>query len=840
MIQFNLDTSDPDAAASPFSVSVIGIGGSGTNVIDKISLEGMSCADLVSLNCDARSLNTSMANTKVQLGKSLTQGLGCGGDPELGAEAALDSADEIRTLLTGRNMVFICVGLGGGTGSGAAPVVARMAREAGAFVVIFATLPFFFEGRRRSNQANVALSDLRKYANALITFENDRMGELVVPKKGVQEAFELADKIIGQSVRAVTSLVTQKGLIHIGMDDLVTALRNTDSRCLFGFGLAKGENRAVEALSLALKSPLLDRGQMLAGARNVLVHICGGATLTLFEIETMMRELGKHVHDDAQILFGAANDNRLAESLSVTILTSLNKQGSGIETAAPAVSHTELTSSAPRTAVQAIAAPVAVATEPAPVQAAAVELLAMPAPVQAVAVEMPVIPVMPAEPAPALRTLVPVAQEIDLFSDIPVLPVSTPASILIAEPVPEPMAIAKQESEQEQEKDPEQESVTLLETITVPVHEPASIPVLAIEVPAVVDLPLVVSSVPEAEEAPVSVEPEEIQAADPVPVPVQITASGDDEIPTMVIASPERRAPVPVGPAIEVVAPVALVAPAVAPPPGPAAAAPLLIDIPALVPAAASKRTALPPRRPVVAPPVPSPVLGEEELSKRSYDETQPLTIPSNISTESYTPTPAITPPVITPPVKKLAPESTGGDAEAYEAPPQAVAPAAPEAPEPVIRLSKIPPPASRPRPASEPEPATRNETAPAARRFVLSDIIKREPKTPPPPEPDVEYIAPDEAAPARPLLVRPSPRRNAPDFDSIGPILPISAGRNAPAPSPFTVTKPPARETMPTQQQTFDERLQPVSTGSRFDRAKPTVEEGEDLDVPTFLRRKR
>ena len=255
MIPFNLDSAAAKPAAAPFSVSVIGIGGSGTNVIDKIALEGMPGADLVSMNCDARSLQSSMAGTKIQLGKSLTQGLGCGGDPELGAEAAMGSQPEIREMLTGRNMVFLCVGLGGGTGSGAAPVIARMAREAGAFVVVFATLPFAFEGRRRSNQAGVALQDLRKYANALVTFENDRMGELVVPKKGVQEAFELADKIIGQSVRAVTSLVTQPGLISIGMDDLITALRNTDSRCLFGYGQAKGENRAVEALALALKSP---------------------------------------------------------------------------------------------------------------------------------------------------------------------------------------------------------------------------------------------------------------------------------------------------------------------------------------------------------------------------------------------------------------------------------------------------------------------------------------------------------------------------------------------------------------------------------------------------------
>lgn len=324
MIEFHTDTSAAADGEQEFAVSVIGIGGAGANVIDRIALDGMPGTDLICMNCDVRALTTSMAGRKVQLGRNLTQGLGCGGDPELGLEAAMSSSQEIRELLAGRSMIFLSVGLGGGTGSGAAPYVARLAREAGAFVVVFATLPFSFEGRRRMNQAVAALQELRKHANALVTFENDRMGELIVPRKGVQEAFETADRIIGQSIRAVTSLVTQPGLIRIGMDDLITALRNTDSRCLFGFGQAKGENRGVEALNLALKSPLLDRGQMLSNARNVLVHVCGGTNVTLYEIETLMRELSRHVHEDAQILFGAATDTRLNEHLSVTIITSLS------------------------------------------------------------------------------------------------------------------------------------------------------------------------------------------------------------------------------------------------------------------------------------------------------------------------------------------------------------------------------------------------------------------------------------------------------------------------------------------------------------------------------------
>ena len=339
MLEFNLEGNTAAQNAENFAVSVVGIGGSGSNVLDRIALEGMPGAELICLASDIRVLNNSMATQKLQLGAKLTQGLGAGGDPELGLEAAQASEVAIRDMFKGKSMIFICTGLGGGTGSGAAPYVAKLAREAGAFVVVFATLPFSFEGRRRQKQATIALDDLRQQANALITFENDRMGELVVPKKGIQEAFQLADRVIGQSVRAVTSLVTQPGIIRIGMDDLMTALRergpglsvrsvrNTDSRCLFGYGQAKGENRALEALSAALKSPLLDRGQLLAKASNVLVHVCGGQNMSLFEIQTLMGELNKHVGEDAHLLFGAAVDPKLGDHLSVTVLTSLAKEG---------------------------------------------------------------------------------------------------------------------------------------------------------------------------------------------------------------------------------------------------------------------------------------------------------------------------------------------------------------------------------------------------------------------------------------------------------------------------------------------------------------------------------
>lgn len=325
MLEYKRDDAERSTEISPLSVKVVGIGGAGANVLDRIALEGMDGAELISMNTDVRGLSTSVANSKIQLGRTLTQGLAAGGDPELGQQAAEEAEAEIRAALQNSGMVFICAGLGGGTGSGAAPYIAKIAREEGAFVVAFVTVPFSFEGKRRLQQASDALRQLEIYANALVTFDNDRMGDLVLPKEGIQQAFTAADQIISQSVRAVTSLVTQPGLIRIGMDDLLTALRNHNSRCLFGFGQAKGENRAQEALARALKSPLLDKGQLLKHAGNAIVQVTGGDSMTLYEVEILMNEVGKHVRDSAQILFGVSADAKLTDSLTVTILSSVQE-----------------------------------------------------------------------------------------------------------------------------------------------------------------------------------------------------------------------------------------------------------------------------------------------------------------------------------------------------------------------------------------------------------------------------------------------------------------------------------------------------------------------------------
>lgn len=383
MIEYNQSEQGEFSDSSEFGVKVIGVGGAGANVLDRMALEGSDDAELLTLNTDVRALSTSVSSQKIQLGATLLKGMGAGGDPSLGKQAALEAVDEIRKAVRSSKMVFVCVGLGGGTGSGAAPEVCRVAREEGVFLVVFATMPFTFEGERRMEQARDALKTISRYANAVITFDNDRMGELIVPKDGVAAAFGAADKIISQSIRATMNVVFRPGIIRIGMDDLLSALDAEDSRCLFGYGVAKGDNRAHEALEQAMKCPLLDRGKLLSDARSVLVQVAGGDTMTLFEVQLVMEELSKHVGKGTQILFGTGTDKRLGNSLTVTILSSISGPGAASvareekeAAAAPAISLGM--AAAPDTEMTQPILPVALA--PAPVEA--LPVVEEPAPVE--------------------------------------------------------------------------------------------------------------------------------------------------------------------------------------------------------------------------------------------------------------------------------------------------------------------------------------------------------------------------------------------------------------------------------------------------------------------------
>lgn len=328
MVQLNRQYDRENHTGEPIHVKVVGVGGAGSNILDRVMLDGIDAADIVAINTDVQSLTASVAAHKVQIGRNLTRGLGSGGDPELGYAAAEEATDEIRSVLQGGNVIFVCSGLGGGTGSGAAPYVSQIAKEENALVLGFVALPFSFEGRRRCAQAEASLARLRSVCDAVVCFENDRMAEITLPRMGIHEAFAAADLTISQSIRSVTGVLQRPGLLHIGFDDICSVLRNGDARALFGYGEAEGENRALDALGKALKNPLMNRGALLEETYHAIVHICGGTNVTLGEVQIIMEELNRHINDQTQLFMGIGIETRMGSRLSVSILSSL---GNGAE-----------------------------------------------------------------------------------------------------------------------------------------------------------------------------------------------------------------------------------------------------------------------------------------------------------------------------------------------------------------------------------------------------------------------------------------------------------------------------------------------------------------------------
>ena len=360
MVQLNSQYGREEKTNETRKVRVIGVGGAGSNILDRAMLDGIDRVELATANTDVQSLTGSVTNLKIQLGRNLTRGLGSGGDPELGLAAAEESSDEIQAALAGYDIVFVCAGLGGGTGSGAAPYIAKLAKDAGALVLVLVTMPFTFEGRRRCAQAAASLQLVREYSDAVICFENDRMAELTLPRMGIHEAFAAADVTISQSIRAMANLLLQPGLIRLGFDDICSVIRDGDARALFGFGEAEGENRAHDALVKALRNPLMHRGEMLASAVNVIVQIRGGVNVTLGEIGNVMEELNRHVSDRTQLMMGIAIDSSMGSRLSVTLISSLGGSPERVAKADyPALEEPERLGPAPTPAAGVLPEPVA-------------------------------------------------------------------------------------------------------------------------------------------------------------------------------------------------------------------------------------------------------------------------------------------------------------------------------------------------------------------------------------------------------------------------------------------------------------------------------------------------
>jgi len=323
MVQLNRQYDRDQVSRESITIKVVGIGGAGSNILDRVMLDGINSAAMIAINTDVQSLTASVATQKVQLGRNLTRGLGSGGDPDLGLATAEEASDEIRAVLQGGAVIFLCVGLGGGTGSGAAPLIAKIAKEENALVIIFSAMPFTFEGKRRCRQAEDSLRQLRATADAVVCFENDRMAELALPRMGIHEAFAAADLTISQSIRSVANLLQHPGLLKIGFDDVSAVLRNGDARGMFGYGESEGENRAHDSLAKALKNPLMNRGELLQNTFHAIVHICGGTSVTLGEVQITMEELNRHIGDQTQIFMGIGIDPQMGNRLSVSILSSL-------------------------------------------------------------------------------------------------------------------------------------------------------------------------------------------------------------------------------------------------------------------------------------------------------------------------------------------------------------------------------------------------------------------------------------------------------------------------------------------------------------------------------------
>lgn len=311
MLDFELDL---DHFAN---IKVIGVGGGGNNAVNRMISAGLKGVEFVAVNTDAQSLFLSQSNSKIQIGTKLTKGLGAGANPEVGSKAAEESRDEIMQALKGADMVFVTAGMGGGTGTGAAPVVAEIAKEIGALTVGVVTKPFTFEGRKRLTQAEQGIENLKSKVDTLITIPNDRLLQVIDKNTSIVEAFRIADDVLRQGVQGISDLIAVPGLINLDFADVKTIMKDTGS-ALMGIGSSTGENRATEAARAAISSPLLETS--IEGARGVLLNITGGSSLGLFEVNEAAEIIAQAADPEANIIFGAVIDERMNEEVRVTVI----------------------------------------------------------------------------------------------------------------------------------------------------------------------------------------------------------------------------------------------------------------------------------------------------------------------------------------------------------------------------------------------------------------------------------------------------------------------------------------------------------------------------------------
>src|SRR5713226_2840839 len=308
-----VDAPDPGAR-----IKVIGAGGCGGNAVSHMIKQGLHGVDFIAVNTDSQALSNNAAPMRMQIGQVLTRGRGTGGNPEIGRKAALENEERLRQLLAEAEMVFVTAGMGGGTGTGSAPVIARFARESGALTVGVVTKPFQFEGRKRSSQADEGLRELKDAVDTLITIPNDRLLSVASRTTTLKEAFQKADDVLLQAVRGISELVTVHGLINLDFADVRSIMADM-GMAMMGTARASGENRAAEAAQRAISSPLLE-DTSIKGARGLLINVTGGPDMSLYEVNEAASLIQEEAHEDTNIIFGAVIDDKISDEIRVTVI----------------------------------------------------------------------------------------------------------------------------------------------------------------------------------------------------------------------------------------------------------------------------------------------------------------------------------------------------------------------------------------------------------------------------------------------------------------------------------------------------------------------------------------
>lgn len=311
---FDIDQSIEQLA----KIKVVGVGGGGSNAVNTMIEKNVHHVEFIVANTDAQALRTSKAPTKVQLGSQLTKGLGAGAEPGVGRDAAIEDRERLLETLHGADMVFIAAGMGGGTGTGAAPVIADVAKELGALTVGVVTKPFTREGKRRKEQAENGIRELKKHVDSLIVIPNDRLIGLAGKNASILDAFKPSDDVLRQAVQGISDLITTSGLINVDFAD-VKSVMSVRGMAMMGIGVASGDNRATEAATAAISSPLLEDID-ISGAKGVLVNICGSSSMTMDEFDVASRIIHDRVHEDANIIIGLRVDEELGDMLKVTAI----------------------------------------------------------------------------------------------------------------------------------------------------------------------------------------------------------------------------------------------------------------------------------------------------------------------------------------------------------------------------------------------------------------------------------------------------------------------------------------------------------------------------------------